>query len=120
MTTWPLFLNLSDGFLRMTIVISNVHVVDVSCDLKIYSRVVDLICLILLMIVLLAIWSLRELVLILAMILSNFVYLIKVWACSYDTRRCGSHIHVCALVATIVASLRCIQVRLLLWNVLCT
>ena len=72
------------------------------------------------MIVLLAIWSLRKLVLIMAMIFCNFVYLIQVWACSYDTSRCCSHIHVCALVATIVTSLGRVQVGLLLGDILST
>ena len=90
------------------------------------------------MIVLLAIWSLRKLVLIMTLVFNQFVYLIQVWAYSSDARRyhcyrCCSHIHICALVAiflvkfgatylaTIVASLGGVQVGLLslllLWTV---
>ena len=76
--------------------------------------------LILLMIVLLAIWSLRKLVLIMSLVFNQFVYLIQVWAYSSDARRCCSHIHICALVATIVASLGGVQVGLLLRYILCT
>jgi len=76
MTAWPLLLNLFDVFLRVAVVISYVHVVHISCDLKIYGRIVNLMGLILLMIVLLAVWSLRNLGLIVSMILSDFVDLI--------------------------------------------